>query len=113
MGSAGGHLFILFKYEIFVNAGSQAVRVAWVDIWGVRRVRGTLLLFSVLFASYALAPFSVLREFGSFEKVSSFAFRLACGCFCVLRSLLSGLCFDRRLRCVGGSWPRGINRQLP
>ena len=46
-GSAGGHLFILFKYEMFVNAGLQAVRAAWVNIWGVRHVCGALLLFSV------------------------------------------------------------------
>ena len=69
---------------MFVNAGPQAVRAAWVNIWGVRRMCGILLMFNVLFASYALAPFSVLREYGSFEKVSSFAFRLACGRFCVL-----------------------------
>ena len=91
-GPAGGRLFILFNYEMFVSAGHQAVRAAWANIWGVRRVCGTLIMYNVLFASYALAPFSVLRKFGFFEKVPPFAFRLARGRFCML--------CDKRNRCV-------------
>ena len=81
--------FILFNYEMFVSAGPQAVHAAWVNIWGVRRVCGTLIMlimlimFNVLFASYALARFFVLREFVFSKKVSLFAFQFACGSFCV------------------------------
>ena len=53
----------LFCLKMSVNPGPQAFRVAWVNIQGVRRVCGILIMFSVLFASYALAPFFVLREF--------------------------------------------------
>ena len=56
------------------------------NIWGVYRVCGTLIMlimFNVLFASYALARFFVLREFVFSKKVSLFAFQFACGSFCV------------------------------
>ena len=68
--------FILFKCEKFVSAGPQAVRVAWVNIWGVLRVCGTLIMFNVLFASYALARFFVLREFVISKKFHRLLFDL-------------------------------------
>ena len=40
MGPAGGHLFILFNYEMSVSAGPQAVRAAWVSTRGIRHVCG-------------------------------------------------------------------------
>jgi hypothetical protein len=65
-GRPAAIFFILFNYEKFVSAGPQAVHVAWVNIWGVCHVCGTvimLIMFNVLFASYALARFFVLHEF--------------------------------------------------
>ena len=72
-----------FKYEMFVSTGAQAVCAAWVNIWGVRRVCGTLLMF----ASYALAPFSVLCEFGFSKKFYYLFFDLLVDVFvcCVTR----------------------------
>ena len=75
-GPAGGRLFILFNYEMFVSAGPQAVLAAWVNIWGVRRVCGTLIMFNVLFASYARARFFVLHEFVISKKFHRLLFDL-------------------------------------
>jgi hypothetical protein len=58
----------LFNFEMFFSAEPQAVRAAWVNIWGVRRVCGTPIMFNVLFASYALVQFFVLREFDISKK---------------------------------------------
>ena len=69
MAPAGGQLFILFSYEKYVSVVPHAVRVAWVNIWGVRRVCDTLLMLNVWFAFSALAAFSVLREFNFLKKV--------------------------------------------
>ena len=35
---AGSYLFILFNYELYVSVVPQAVRAAWVNVWGVHRV---------------------------------------------------------------------------
>jgi hypothetical protein len=80
------------RKEVFVSAGPQAVRAARVNIWGVRRMCGTLLMFSVLFTSSALAPFSVLREFIFLKKVPPFVFRLARGHFCMLCDKRNSVC---------------------
>ena len=61
---------------MYVNAGPQAIRAAWVNIQGVRRVWGALIVFSILFASYALAPFFVLREFVFSKKSHRLLFDL-------------------------------------
>jgi hypothetical protein len=39
-GPTGGQFFILLNYELYVSSVPQAVRVAWVNIWGVHRVCG-------------------------------------------------------------------------
>ena len=65
-GRPAAIFFILFNFEKFVSAGPQAVCAAWVNIWGVCRVCGTLIMlimFNVLFASYALARLFILRGF--------------------------------------------------
>ena len=62
-GAGWRPLFILFNYEMCVNVVSQAVRAAWVNIWGVRHVSGTPIMFIVLFASHAFAPLSASLEF--------------------------------------------------
>jgi len=36
----GGQLFILFNYEKYVSVVPQAVRAAWVNIWGIHHVCG-------------------------------------------------------------------------
>ena len=48
-GRPAAIFFILFNYEKFVSPGPQAVRAAWVNIWGVRRVCGAAIMFKVLF----------------------------------------------------------------
>ena len=62
-GRPAAIFFILFNYEKFVSPGPQAIRAAWVNIWGVRRVCGAPIMFNVLFASHAFAPLSVSLEF--------------------------------------------------
>jgi hypothetical protein len=101
-GPVGGHLFIFFKYEVFVSARPQAVRSAWVNIWGVRRVCGTLLMFSDLFASSALVAFTILCEFIFSKKVQPFVFRPTRGRFGALCNKIKQCACDAQFVPV---WP--------
>ena len=50
-------LFIMFNYDKCVNVVPQAVRVAWVNIRGVHRVRGALNLCLDLCSLFVLLRF--------------------------------------------------------
>ena len=73
----------MFNYDKCVNVVPQAVRVAWVNIRGVHRVRGALNLCLDLCSLFVFAPFPS-RPSLFFENVLSFAFRLGFESLCVL-----------------------------
>ena len=74
-GAGQRPLFIMFNYDKCVNVVPQAVRVAWVNIRGVHRVRGALNLCLDLCSLFVFAPFPS-RPSLFFENVLVFAFRV-------------------------------------
>ena len=83
---AGGYLFILFNYEMYVSDVPQAIHAAWANIWGIHRVHGTPSLCLNLLSCLLLDVFGPLHFF------------------------LLELPVDRRMRRIAESWPRGIIR---
>ena len=87
-GAGRRPLFIMFNYDKCVNVVPQAVRVAWVNIRGVHRVRGAPNYVKICVCFSFFAPF--------LSRPGLFFSKIFCRLLCDLVSRVSVCCVVRR-----------------